>query len=170
MILNYYHGRLGPTNLNAIILSATTLLLDLDGVLITTPMWKADEIDTDGYSKFNDGCVRNLNILLEAANFEIVLSSSRRKMKSIDEFNLIFKNRMINQSITAYVPISDGPKNRKEEITSYLVENAIDDFLIIDDDKSLCELLPEYNKKFILTSYMNGLNQDKVNEALKLIK
>lgn len=51
------------------------LILDLDGVLITTPTWKADEIDSDGYSKFSRNCVSNLNRLLATANFEIWLSS-----------------------------------------------------------------------------------------------
>jgi len=48
-----------------------TLILDLDGVLITTPIWKADEIDSDGYSKFNMNCVQNLNKLLIQSDFEI---------------------------------------------------------------------------------------------------
>jgi len=30
------------------------LILDLDGVLMTNPFWKADRIHLDGYSEFND--------------------------------------------------------------------------------------------------------------------
>jgi histidinol phosphatase-like enzyme len=45
--------------------NALVLFLDLDGVLITTPAWKPDEIDSDGYSKFEQSCVDNLNQLLE---------------------------------------------------------------------------------------------------------
>ena len=40
------------------------ILLDLDGVLITTPNWKPDEIHCDGYSVFNKVAVANLNGLL----------------------------------------------------------------------------------------------------------
>jgi len=39
-------------------MNKTTLILDLDGVLITTPSWKADEMDADGYSKFNENCIK----------------------------------------------------------------------------------------------------------------
>jgi len=60
-----------------------TLILDLDGVLITTPSWKADNIHSDGYSDFNKDCVINLNKLLLVENFEIWLSSMRRTTKNI---------------------------------------------------------------------------------------
>lgn len=75
------------------------LILDIDGVLITTPPWKADQMDTDGYSKFNHDCVENLNELLTIEDYNIWLSSTRRMVKTLDEFNSIFEHRKIkNQS------------------------------------------------------------------------
>lgn len=67
------------------------LILDLDGVLITTPPWQPDVIDTDGYSNFNEVCTTSLNKILTEYSFEIWLSSSRRIGTSIEEFNRIFK-------------------------------------------------------------------------------
>jgi hypothetical protein len=49
------------------------LILDLDGVLITTPAWRVDEIDADGYSKFDMKCVSYLNTLLASYPLEIWL-------------------------------------------------------------------------------------------------
>ncbi len=113
------------------------LILDLDGVLVTTPMWKADEIDSDGYSKFNNDCINNLNILLSMADFDIWLSSTRRTVKKLEEFNLIFKNRGIKSSIKDFLPTYENCKNRKDEVLKFIEETKVFDFLIIDDDKSL---------------------------------
>ena len=118
----------------------TVLILDLDGVLITTPTWKADTIDTDGYSAFNQSCIQNLNQLLEIGNFHIWLSSTRRTVKTLQEFNLIFKNRHIIQNIEGFVPQYPNCKNRKEEIIKFIEAHKIEFFLIIDDDKILYDL------------------------------
>lgn len=133
------------------------LILDLDGVLITTPNWKADEIDIDGYSKFNMDCVTNLNKLLSTFELEIWLSSTRRTVKTRTEFNQIFKNRGINTSITGFLPQYDNCKTRKDEILRFIEEHNISDFLIIDDDKSLNGLEDIHKEKLVLTELQKGL-------------
>ncbi|WP_299134982.1 HAD domain-containing protein [uncultured Tenacibaculum sp.] len=147
-----------------------TLILDLDGVLITTPMWKADEIDTDGYSKFNKDCINNLNILLSMAEFEIWLSSTRRTVKKLEEFNLIFKNRNIKSSIKGFLPTYNNCKNRKDEVLKFIKETKVSDFLIIDDDKSLNGLELMYKQKLILTSYLKGFDKSKLEEAFSKVR
>lgn len=127
------------------------LILDLDGVLITTPIWKADEIDSDGYSKFNINCVDNLNQLLSQSDFEIWLSSTRRTAKTLIEFNRIFENRNIESPIKGFLPEYQEFKTRKDEIIRFIEEFKISDFLIIDDDKSLNGLDEDLKKKLILT-------------------
>lgn len=116
------------------------LILDLDGVLITTPPWKADEMDADGYSSFNMNCVNNLNTLLSQADFEIWLSSTRRTVKTLQEFNQIFANRKIKKEIGGFLPHYPDCKSRKDEIEKFIEESNISNFLIIDDDKSLNEI------------------------------
>jgi len=141
------------------------LILDLDGVLITTPIWKADEIDFDNYSKFNPNCVDNLNQLLEFTDFEIYLSSERRKTKTLEEFNQIFKNRGIIQEIKDFVPVYPNSKNRREEIKTVLSENQIENFLIVDDDKSLLDTEEFIKERLILTSSMLGFNDERLSEV-----
>lgn len=146
------------------------LILDLDGVLITNPSWKADQIHSDGYSEFNESCVENLNRLLTLAEFDIWLSSTRRTMKTLTEFNLIFKNRGIEKQIAGFLPEYANCRNRKEEVLNFITELKLSDFLIIDDDKSLNELESGIKEKLILTELMKGFNSEKLKEATEKIK
>ena len=145
------------------------LILDLDGVLITNPSWKADRIDSDGYSEFNESCVENLNQLLTLAKFEIWLSSTRRTVKNLSEFNLIFKNRGIKKEIVGFLPEYADCKNRKEEILKFISEFKTSDFLIIDDDKSLNGLECGLKRNLVLTELTNGFNLEKLKEATERI-
>ena len=145
------------------------LILDLDGVLIINPSWKADKIHSDGYSEFNESCVENLNRLLTLAEFDIWLSSTRRTVKTLTEFNLIFKNRGIKKEIIGFLPKYSDCKNRKEEVLKFIAEFKASDFLIIDDDKSLNGLESEIKKKLILTELTKGFDLEKLKEATEKI-
>jgi len=146
-------------------LNRKILILDLDGVLITTPPWKTDEIEFDGYSKFNSQCVNNLNELLGEVNFDIWLSSSRRKVKSLKEFNTIFSNRHIHNPIAGFLPIFEEYKTRRAEIEQFISEFEISDFLILDDDKSLNELTTAHKDRLVLTELMKGFTSEKLKES-----
>lgn len=143
------------------------LILDIDGVLITTPSWKPDILHADGYSDFNLECVKNLNHLLSKYDLEIWLSSTRRTRKSIDEFNEIFKNRGIKQDIVGFLPSADNYMSRKDEVESFLNLHKYKNFLVIDDDKSLNEF--KYRERLILTELTHGFDGDKLNEALNIL-
>lgn len=145
------------------------LILDLDGVLITTPAWKPDDLHKDGYSKFNKVCIDNFNQILKAGSFDIWLCSTRRLGKQIEEFNQIFKARKINQSITGFLPENVHCKNRKEEIETFLKVHKPKQYLIIDDDKSLNGLPESIKTHLILTSFLKGITIDNVNQALDIL-
>jgi hypothetical protein len=151
-------------------LKKIVLFLDLDGVLITTPSWRKDEMDTDGYSKFNSKCVENLNTLLQTQYFEIWLSSSRRKNKTEQEFNKIFSLRGILENITGFLPIPKERISRKDEIETFIKENRITDFLILDDDKSLNGLEENLKQNLVLTKNLSGFNKEKLTEAIEKVK
>ena len=158
------------TPLATILKNNKTLILDLDGVLITTPPWKADKMDSDGYSEFNNSCVENLNRLLTLAKFDIWLSSTRRTVKTIREFNLIFEKRKIAGEIVGFLPEYSDCKNRKEKIQKFITESKLMDFLILDDDKSLNGLASGIKKNLILTDFNNGFDTGKLKEATERIK
>jgi hypothetical protein len=146
------------------------LILDLDGVLITVPLWKSDEIHEDGYSVFNTKAVNHLNFLLTRFDCSIWLSSSRRKVKTIEEFNTIFINRGIIQKLSGYLPVSFPPASRKDDLISFIDSNQITKFLIIDDDKSLFETEVILQEKIVITNTLQGFNEEKLLEALEKMK
>jgi len=135
-------------------------LLDLDGVLITTAPWKSDKMHEDGYSDFNPICVKNLNKILKDTGYDIILSSARRVDVRIDKMNEHFKLRGVINSIKDYVPIYKEANNRKEEIEMFLDEYKPDNYLIIDDDKSLSDASEEIKSNWIQTYLMTGLKKD----------
>ncbi|MEO0505721.1 MAG: HAD domain-containing protein [Bacteroidota bacterium] len=146
------------------------LILDIDGVLITNPPWKADQILSDRYSEFNETCVGNLNELLNVAEFDIWLSSTRRMKKNLVEFNEIFGNRGIKQKLKGFLPEYADCKNRKEEVLKFITEFGPTDFLIIDDDKSLNGLTESLKRKLILTELTKGFDSQKLQEAVEKLK
>ncbi|WP_196886963.1 HAD domain-containing protein [Aureivirga sp. CE67] len=145
------------------------LILDLDGVLITTPPWKQDEMDSDNYSRFNSKCVQNLNQLLQYHPFEIWLSSTRRTVRTLEEFNAIFAHRNIVQTIQGFVPEYPNCKSRKEEIEQFIKENNIENFLILDDDKSLHSLNSNFKNHLVSTELTLGFNEEKLEESLEIL-
>jgi len=146
------------------------IILDLDGVLILTPNWKSDEMHSDGYSEFNINCVRNLNSLLDNLDAELWLSSTRRFSKTLKQFQEIFKNRNIKASLIGFLPGGTVGTERKIEIDTFLDHEPIRNFLIIDDDKSLNGLESDRKQFWVQTELLIGLNTEKLNEALEIIK
>lgn len=145
------------------------ILLDLDGVLITTPAWKPDLLHADGYSDFNAEAVACFNKLLFHANAEIWLTSSRRQQKALSEFNQIFSNRNIAAQITGYIPGGTNSQNRLAEINAFLNHEQVRSFLILDDDPGLHDLSAERKKHWVQTSPLIGFNHEKLAEALEKI-
>ena len=146
------------------------ILLDLDGVLITTPPWKQDELHDDGYSNFNYLAVDNLNKLLSIADAELWLISDRRKGYIKEQFNAIFSNRNISKKLSGMVPVYPGEYTRIGELEKFLEEFTPTNFLSIDDEGSLEELEDDKKKFWVRTNPLVGFNEEKLNEAIEKIK
>ena len=69
-----------------------------------------------------------MNRLLEKAEFEIWLSSTRRTAKTLEEFNVIFQNRNIKKSISGFVPEYENAANRKEEVTNFIEGKGLENY------------------------------------------
>lgn len=145
------------------------VILDLDGVMITTPSWKSDKVHSDGYSAFNENAIGNLNKLLENLDAELWLSSTRRYNKSLEEFNTIFHNRNIQKALQGFLP-GDGFASRVSEIESFLSHEPIQNFIILDDDQSLQGLPSQWKKCWVNTDPLIGFNHKKLAEALSIIE
>ncbi len=148
------------------------ILLDIDGVLISTfPMWKSDDLDKDGYSKFNQVWTANLKDLLAVnPNTQLVISSSRRIGKSIERLEEIFAFRGIKHKIIDKVPDPEETHlSRKIELTQYIEKQQLKNFLIIDDDISLLDLPEAYAAQLVLTKYREGFNKERLKKAFSII-
>lgn len=148
------------------------ILLDIDGVLISTfPMWKSDELDKDGYSKFNQVWTNNLkDLLVVHPKTQLVISSSRRIGKSLERLEEIFAFRGIEHKIVDKVPDpEDTHLSRRLELNQYIEKQHLTNFIIIDDDISLLDLAKEYADKLVLTKYREGFNEECLQKATSII-
>lgn len=146
-----------------------TIILDLDGVLITTPPWKADAIHADGYSDFNASCLVCFNTLLKEVDAEIWLISTRRKTKALSEMQAIFSARGVAAPLIGMVPVYADDMNRKDEALRFIRENNLQHYLIIDDNTVLRQLPREMKNRWVETKYMLGFNEQALGEARRLL-
>ena len=76
-----------------------TILLDIDGVLVTTPSWKPTEQLSDGFMKFNETAAENLAMLFKQTNASIVLTTTHRINFDVTKWREIFKLSGLNFEI-----------------------------------------------------------------------
>lgn len=157
-----------------------TIFLDLDGVLTTIAEslgYQKDFWDKNPWAKdkkiphpFNDKCVGVLNEILKEFECEIVLSSDWKKRRSLKELDIIFKNFGVIQS-----PINVTKNLRDEfnfehcramEIMHFIGENAIKDYIIIDDLDLEKIFPPKVLDNFFKTSFDNGLAEQGLKERI----
>ena len=75
-------------------------------------------------------------------------------------------------SVTIFDKLEDNSEslNRKDEIVNYLnAHPLIENYLIIDDDKSLNDLPNSVKQKLVLTSSLIGLTQENADRALEIL-
>ena len=150
------------------------ILLDIDGVLITTPGWRPVEQHADGFFKFNQHATQNLIRLLEATNASFVLTTTHRIAYSTIEWLAIFNGRGIFPSgidkingASSVAEISD----RASEIAAWVSEQAAGlNYVVIDDDLSINGLPAPIKGRCILTKPLIGFDAEAVEKALRLFQ
>ena len=146
------------------------ILLDIDGVMVQAASWKPVEILDDGFTSFNARAVSGLQRIISETNASIVLTTSHKSKYNLAQQQEIFKKR----GITAIINKLDDNKNyltRKEEIINWANDNKhSNQFVIIDDDKSLNGLPNNLKEKLIQTSAMIGLNDEDTSNAITILK
>lgn len=143
--------------------------LDIDGVMVPSKGWKSPEFLKDGFPAFSSKAVHTLQLLISEED-TIMLTTSHKSKFSIEEWKSIFKNRGINIEKIKSLPENFNNLSRKDEIINWFNVNIAnkfsDDFVIIDDDKSLNDLPDFLKEKLIQTSPYIGLTE----EHLEIIK
>jgi len=125
------------------------ILLDIDGVLVTTPIWRRADVLADGFLKFDDNAARNLANIISATNASIVLTTTHRINFSLEQWYILFEVRGISVSDIVKVNKKESIDllgNRSEEIKMWVDQfGEAEDYVIIDDDLSI-NGLPNYIK------------------------
>lgn len=142
--------------------------LDIDGVMVPAKGWKSPEFLNDGFPAFSGKATAALqNSLTEEDT--IMLTTSHKSKFSIEEWRNIFKNRGIRIEKIKSLPENLNNLSRKDEIVNWFDANTVtEDFVIIDDDKSLNELPLFLKLNFIQTSPFIGLTEEHL-EAIRSI-
>lgn len=142
--------------------------LDIDGVMVPAKGWKSPEFLNDGFPAFSSKATNTLQSLI-SDDITIMLTTSHKAKFSIDEWKSIFKNRGINIEKIKSLPENFNNLSRKDEIVNWFnVNNVDEDFVIIDDDKSLNELPDFLKENLVQTSPYIGLTEEHL-EAIKAI-
>ncbi|MGB0880721.1 MAG: HAD domain-containing protein [Polaribacter sp.] len=147
------------------------LYLDIDGVMIPANSWRRPEILEDGFFEFSPKATKSLNRIISNSSADIVLTTSHKFKYSLKEWKNIFKRRNININKITRLPKNMNHLNRKDELLHWFnAKNKDDNFIIIDDDKSL-NALPSFLKdKLIQTSASVGLTDYLADKALEKIE
>jgi hypothetical protein len=142
--------------------------LDIDGVMVPAKGWKSPEFLNDGFPAFSSKAIITLQNLISNED-TILLTTSHKAKFSIEEWKNIFKNRGINIENIRALPENLNNLSRKDEIVNWFNVNSIDeDFVIIDDDKSLNELPDFIKENLVQTSPYIGLTEEHC-EAIKSV-
>lgn len=136
------------------------VFLDIDGVMVPAKGWKSPEFLSNGFPAFSSKAVYALQHII-SNDVTVILTTSHKENFSLDEWKTILKNRSINVHNLQYLRRNVGNLSRNDEIANWFSANNVnEDFIIIDDDKSLNDL-PDYLKQnLIQTSPYIGLTEE----------
>jgi len=153
------------------------IFLDIDGVLNNELYLKeqyktfsAKEMEKHPSNYISNDNIIQLNSLCDRTDASIVISSSWRKMLSLDEIKtallekgFAYQDRIIG--ITPELGSSTRVIDRGSEIKEWLKTNAVDKFVIIDDGDDMGNLF----SYLIKTDYIFGLQEKHVFAALFIL-
>ena len=148
------------------------LLLDIDGVMIPARPWQTYELGSDGFGMFNKMAVNNLNqIISSCQNPEIILTTSHKHSFSLEQWKDIFSNREVITTVLSRLDSNSLVMSRKDEIFSWYVKSENENFIVIDDDKSLNAMDLNFKENhLVLTVPSIGLNKLSTEEAILKIE
>jgi hypothetical protein len=145
--------------------------LDIDGVMVPANSWRRPEILEDGFPEFSPMATKALNRIISNLSADIVLTTSHKSNYSLYQWKNIFKRRNINFNRISKLPENKNHLNRKDELLKWFTtRRRLDNFIIIDDDKSLNALPYSLKEKLIQTNGGIGLTDYLADKAINTIE
>lgn len=158
------------------------IFLDIDGVLNSSNTFKENKTIKNLYNKCLDRTYMNdlkwllldidfeklqlLKKIVEVTGAKIVISSSWRNLRLYP----LIEEYLVSKGLPIIGTTKNIESQRGKEIKTYIEENKINDFIVLDD-----EIFDDYDdliiNRLIKTDfYQNGLDEQHVEEAIKVLK
>ncbi len=140
------------------------IFLDIDGVLNMESEWRVPY-------HLNNSCISVLNLLIESAkeDVHIVLSSTwRAGFDKVNGHNPQITNLMnrLSPLVKSYDKTPQTDKGRQAEIEYYIRRNAVEKYIVLDDDISLFQ---NPRKIYLyITNSKTGLTERDLKKLKKL--
>lgn len=147
------------------------IFLDIDGVLNSPATWALKELNdplNKGVDQIDYSMLGLLSRIVSRTNAKIVISSTWRKIHSLDEIHDMFVARGWQHPRDTIIDRTPSSSHgfRGEEIKSWLDNHEVQDYIILDDDS---DMLPSQNNRFINTCGYVGLTYLEVRRAIALL-
>lgn len=145
------------------------IFLDIDGVMVPAKSWEVPEILSDGFPAFSSKSVSVINNFIDE-NSTVILTTSHRANYSIYEWKAMFKLRGLEILNIERLDENMNILSRREELIQWFSTNEyLENFVIIDDDKSLNSLPENLRKHLVQTSSTVGLTEVHIEEILLVL-
>jgi hypothetical protein len=151
------------------------IFLDIDGCLVTVGSMihgnrlnLLGQTDIPSHRTFDPVAMSNLQYILEEVpGVVIVISSTWRKLYTLEELQEMFGKYNISPSfIVGVTPVVDS-RHRGQEVALYLKHNPeITNFIIIDDDSDLAPFMD----RLVKVDGKNGLTFSDAEKAIDKFK
>ncbi len=133
------------------------IFLDIDGVMVPAKSWTSPELLNDGFPAFSSKSVHALQGLI-SGDTTVILTTSHKSRFTIEEWKSIFEKRGLQVGQLKSLGDNNNNLSRKDEVLNWInLNNIHEEFVIIDDDKSLNDLPSFLKDNLILTSPLIGL-------------
>lgn len=144
------------------------IFLDFDGVLHSQEWFNEMEDAQDfDMNRFNPAAVERLNKLVAATNAKIVVSSSWRYGRSIEQLRELLKKNGVEGEVIDACKCTFSFLRRDMEVFRWIKEYGVPDaFVALDDDLSILQ----YGRCAVNTTWERGLLDEHVDEAAASIK
>lgn len=146
------------------------IFLDIDGVMCNRHSFKDlpkryHSCDSEHpYHQADPECVNALNLIIDATDAKIVISSTWRFFGE-SKLKNIFEDWGIKGQIIGFTPRLHGPFVRGHEIARWLQIYPVEHFVILDDDCDMCHL----KDRLVRTNFTDGLTASDAKKAIELL-
>lgn len=138
------------------------IFLDINGVVLTIPPDGHFEVELEPSAN----AISNLNLLVQVTGAEVVVTSTWRIGRTVDELESLLKSWGYRGSVLDKTKNGDGDEDRGYDIRNWLSRHEVESFVVIDDDRTDLE---EFARHLVSPRPDVGLQLHDVSEAVRIL-